>query len=87
MTLTRASLTRMASLASGYPQTDCHRVFHELTREIAHRLERGERVQVRGFASFGIKFNEARPGYDFHRKCKMVIPAYTKIVFRWGTLK
>ena len=61
--MTRSEL--VAQIAAQYPtlkQNEVERVISVIFTEISRALQRGDRVELRGFGAFSIKHREARQG-------------------------
>src|SRR5258705_13741025 len=65
-------------IAKHYPQLvaqDAEVVVQTILEEIAKSLSRGERIEIRGFGSFGLNFRPPRTGRNPKSGDKVQVPA------------
>ena len=63
--MTRSELVdKLMHRMSGKSRHDVEKIVAVLFEEIAHALERGQRVELRGFGSFSVKTRSERVGCD-----------------------
>jgi integration host factor subunit beta len=60
--MTKSRLIRLLVEQKGLPLADAQKVVETVFESISGSLERGERVELRGFGSFGLKERKARAG-------------------------
>ncbi len=62
----RTELVREISRKLRIPKIECDRVIDALQEVIADTLAKGDKVSIRGFATFEVSERKAREGYNPH---------------------
>ncbi len=83
--MTRAELVnRLSSKIPGKSSREIEKIVAVLFEEIFHTLEKGHRIELRGFGSFFIKKRSERKGIDPRNGQKIFIDSHHVPVFRPG---
>jgi integration host factor subunit beta len=83
--VTRAELVnRLSSKIPGKSSREIEKIVAVLFEEIFHTLEKGHRIELRGFGSFFIKKRSERKGIDPRNGQKIFIDSHHVPVFRPG---
>ncbi len=80
----RDLIERVAERTSHISQRDAEIVVNRIFTSMTEALERGERIEIRGFGSFRVKVREAREGRNPKTGEDVHIPAMRKAFFQVG---
>lgn len=82
--MTKEEIVTRASRKTGYGRHVVERVVDELAREIIGAMERGEKVQFRGFGTFQMVERAERVARNPHTNEEVKVPAKRVPVFKPG---
>jgi nucleoid DNA-binding protein len=71
MTVTKSNLVNRMSEATGWTKVDCEIILNGFLANIIESLQKGDRVEIRGFGSFFVK--ERQPRLVKNPKTKQII--------------
>ena len=77
-------ITKLAADYPGLPYRDVEKVLASVIGEIAGALERGDRIEIRGFGVFTPKKRRGRLGRDPSTGGKVVVHEKTAALFKAG---
>lgn len=82
--MTKAELVDEVARAAELTKKDAEVVVEEVFRNIIDALNRGEKIELRGFGSFRVRHREARRGRNPKTGAPVDIPAKTVPYFKPG---
>lgn len=82
--MNRSELSKEIALKLGVSQKEALKYIDLITSSITDAMEKGERVEIRGFGSFIIKKYEKREGVNPKNGSKITIPAKKLPSFKAG---
>ena len=85
--MTKSELVRrMVDLHPHLRRSDAERVVETIFTSISEALERGGRIEIRGFGSFTIRHREARTGRNPRTGVTVEVPRRASPFFQTGKL-
>lgn len=82
--MNRTELSREFAKKTGVSQKEALKYIDLITASIVEAMEKGERVEIRGFGSFIVKKYEKRTGVNPKSGAKITIPAKKLPSFKPG---
>ena len=83
--MTKSDLIQKLTERNNYLfQKDIHKVIHVIFNSISEALEKGDRVELRGFGAFGVKKRQARIGRNPRSGQPVPIPEKNIPFFKMG---
>ena len=82
--MNRTELSREFAKKTGVSQKEALKYIDLITASIVEAMEKGERVEIRGFGSFIVKKYEKRTGVNPKSGAKITIPATKLPSFKPG---
>lgn len=78
----REIIAELLARRSRLSQHEAEAAIHAVFDAMSHALERGERIEIRGFGSFGLKRREARQGRNPKTGAAVHVEAKRILFFR-----
>lgn len=82
--MNRSELSKEIAVKLGVSQKEALKYIDLITTSITDAMEKGERVEIRGFGSFMVKKYEKREGVNPKNGTKITIPAKKLPSFKAG---
>lgn len=82
--MNRSELSKEIAIKLGVSQKEALKYIDLITTSITDAMEKGERVEIRGFGSFIVKKYEKRDGVNPKNGAKITIPAKKLPSFKAG---
>ena len=82
--MTKAELIEAMAAKSGLTKADSSRALEAFMSAVAETLQKGEKITLTGFGSFGVSRREAREGRNPKTGEEIVIPAKKTVKFKAG---
>lgn len=80
--MTKTEIVAAVAASVAMPKAQVSKVVDAMVEAISKTLVRGEKVQLSGLGTFGVKRREARDGRNPQSGKKMVIPAHNAVGFK-----
>lgn len=84
--MNKAKLIRAMYTLSGLPQKDCAKAIEAFMECVGRALQRGEKVQLKGFGVFEVKERKARKLVNRRTEKEITIPSRRVVSFKAGKL-
>lgn len=82
--MNKSKLTAGMAAESGLTKADAEKALGAFLHQVEKALKEGDRVQLMGFGTFGVKARAERTGRNPRTKESVVIPASKAPVFKAG---
>ncbi|MBF0585070.1 MAG: integration host factor subunit beta [Magnetococcales bacterium] len=82
--MTKSQLTTLVAQQLKLPRKDAESAVNAVFDSIAHSLESGRRVELRGFGSFGLKERQPRTGRNPRNGEQVSVEAKRVLFFKTG---
>ena len=82
--MTKADLIAAVARATELARKDSEVIVEEIFENIIQALNRGEKIELRGFGSFRVRQREARRGHNPKSGASVDIPAKRVVYFKPG---
>jgi integration host factor subunit beta len=82
--MTKADLVEEVARATELAKKDSEVIVEEIFENIIQALNRGEKIELRGFGSFRVRQREARRGHNPKTGAPVDIPAKRVVYFKPG---
>ena len=83
-TLTKANLIREVSHVLEIPRKEAEVIVERILDSMVHALDRGDKVEIRGFGSFRTRYRRARVGRNPKTGARVEVPARRIPFFKPG---
>ena len=83
--MTKAELIEAMAAKSGLTKADSYRALEAFMSAVAETLQKGEKITLTGFGSFGVSRREAREGRNPKTGLPVKIAARNSVSFKAGS--